>query len=71
GGDAKLMAAAALWSGFFAMPRFALVMAVAGGVLALVMLIARGRRARVPYGVAIAVAGLDWWFTVIAVRGVS
>lgn len=71
GGDAKLAAAALLWVGFAGMPRFVLVMAVAGGVLALVMLLARGRQVQVPYGVAIAVAGLDWWMAAILSRGLS
>jgi prepilin peptidase CpaA len=71
GGDAKLAAAALLWIGFAGAPRFTLVMALAGGLLALALLIAAGRRAKVPYGIAIAVAGLDWWFAAIASRGMS
>lgn len=71
GGDAKLAAAAALWIGFAALPRFVAVMALSGGVLALVMLALHGRRAQVPYGLAIAVAGLDWWVTAIVARGLS
>lgn len=71
GGDAKLAAAAILWTGFMAAPRFIAIMALAGGVLALVMLLIQGRRAKVPYGVAIALAGLDWWFGAIVSRGVS
>jgi prepilin peptidase CpaA len=65
GGDAKLVPAVALWLGFAALPRFLVVMAVAGGALALVTLLARRLKlttaSRVPYGVAIAAGGLDWW----------
>lgn len=72
GGDAKLVPAVALWIGFPELPRFLLVMALAGGVLGVVGLVARrvplgafGERlttsGHVPYGVAIAAAGLDWW----------
>ncbi len=82
GGDAKLIAAMALWTQFWAVPRFFVVMALAGGVLAAIYLLkARlARRAvsgtadasavptetpihqeRVPYGVAIAVAGIDFF----------
>lgn len=71
GGDAKLAVAALLWVGFAGAPRFALVMAVAGGLLALILLLRAGRRAKVPYGLAIAFAGLDWWFATIASRGMS
>lgn len=75
GGDVKLIAALGLWTGLGHLPRFLVVMAVAGGVLAFVTLasvLARsvaGKRypirlralahARIPYAVAIAVAGLD------------
>ncbi|MDX2276482.1 MAG: prepilin peptidase [Hyphomonadaceae bacterium] len=41
GGDAKLIAAAAVWTGFAAFGPFLLWTALAGGVLALVLLIAR------------------------------
>lgn len=75
GGDVKLLAAAAVWTGFGALGPFLLAVTLAGGVVALVLLIARrliprGRpgdgalarlmspRQGVPYGVAIAVAGL-------------
>jgi prepilin peptidase CpaA len=82
GGDAKLIAAMALWTQFWAMPRFFVVMALAGGVLAAAFLLkARFARPtvsatadatanstetpiqqeRVPYGVAIAVAGIDFF----------
>lgn len=77
GGDAKLIAAVGTWTGFAGMPRFLVAMALAGGVLAILMLAARGLAPRVagpdapwhwriarsghlPYGVAIAVGGLDW-----------
>jgi prepilin peptidase CpaA len=39
GGDAKLIAAAALWMGWAALPHFVLYTALAGGALALVMLV--------------------------------
>jgi prepilin peptidase CpaA len=43
GGDAKLIAAAALWTGFAAFGPFALWTVLAGGVMALVLLIVRSR----------------------------
>ncbi len=77
GGDAKLLPAVALWVGLAALPRFLLVMALVGGGLALAALAARhvpsvkgvaGARwvraastGQVPYGIAIAAAGVDWW----------
>lgn len=68
GGDAKLAAALGLWTGFAGMPRFLMVMALAGGVLALAVLALRRPAApaanpqavHLPYGVAIAAAGIDW-----------
>lgn len=99
GGDVKLVAAMALWTGFADLPRFLLVMTAAGGVLGLMWLIKRLCRPvafaaeaaptsdatavespssadpsqeavpaqkmlnRIPYGVAIAIAGLDFFFT--------
>jgi prepilin peptidase CpaA len=70
GGDAKLAAAVAIWiagaTGFsLELLRFALVMSLAGGVLAVVALawqIASKKRLQrpLPYGVAIAAAGLDF-----------
>jgi prepilin peptidase CpaA len=39
GGDAKLVAAAALWVGWTALPHFLLYTALAGGVLAITMLV--------------------------------
>lgn len=78
GGDVKLLGATALWMGWSHLAPFLLVMAVAGGVLALMLLMirrwaysgvvvttgARPRRlfakdAGVPYGVAIAIAGVS------------
>jgi prepilin peptidase CpaA len=68
GGDAKLGAAVALWIGLsFDLLRFFLIMALAGGVLAVLALgwqaATRRRLTRaLPYGVAIGAAGLDYWF---------
>jgi prepilin peptidase CpaA len=67
GGDAKLGAAVALWIGLsFDLLRFFLIMALAGGVLAVLALgwqAATHRRLirALPYGVAIGGAGLDYW----------
>jgi prepilin peptidase CpaA len=101
GGDVKLIAAMALWTGVADLPRFLLVMGIAGGLLSAVWIIKRRRRPamaaeapgaptatssqlansdglsteaaasgspspakianRVPYGVAIALAGLDFF----------
>jgi prepilin peptidase CpaA len=78
GGDAKMLAAAGLVVGPSGLARFLLVMALTGGVLATIALLARrvplgppgplrrwGERlaasGAVPYGVAIAAGGLDWW----------
>lgn len=65
GGDVKLMAAAAVWTGFGLLPAFILAVALAGGVVALVFLIASrarrsgsGGRSQIPYGTAIALGGL-------------
>lgn len=41
GGDAKLIAAAAVWTGFAAFAEFALWTALAGGVLAILLIMAR------------------------------
>lgn len=72
GGDVKLVAAVTLMTGFAGLPRFLLVMALAGGMLSLVLLLLRmlpvkgawGARVaasgHVPYGVAIAAGGMDW-----------
>lgn len=82
GGDAKLLTAAGLWLGPQPLPRFILVMALMGLVLALFALALRlipvsarhpdtwrGRfvaSGQIPYGVAIAAAGLDWWLSAAA-----
>lgn len=63
GGDAKLLAALALWVPPAAFAELLLVMALAGGLLAGAMLATRrhlapGAKASVPYGIAIAVGGL-------------
>ena len=63
GGDVKLIAAIALWLRPMAMLSMLQVMAIAGGVLTLVILVNHKRRRRpgrpeVPYGVAIAGATL-------------
>lgn len=68
GGDLKLLSSVALWVGFIDLPRFLLLTALAGGLLALLILLIRWLRSsdgrihdqRVPYGIAIAVAGLDY-----------
>ena len=44
GGDVKLIAAMALWTGFADLPRFLLVMGAAGGLLGLVLLLKRLRQ---------------------------
>lgn len=61
GGDVKLIAALALWFPFPAFVQLLVVMSLAGGVVTLALLIERrlkGREVEVPYGVAIAIAGL-------------
>ena len=63
GGDVKLLGALALWLPLAALLEMLIVMALAGGVLTLAMLIVhRVRRSKaaleIPYGVAIAFAGL-------------
>jgi prepilin peptidase CpaA len=74
GGDAKLLAAAALWVGWPNLASFILVTAIAGGILGAILLALRrfapaapaerwygrllARGEGVPYGIAIAVAGL-------------
>jgi prepilin peptidase CpaA len=74
GGDAKLLPAVALWTGLAALPRLLLVVAVAGGLLALAVLVARRAgvakfaAGKVPYGVAIAAGGLDWWAAAVLPR---
>lgn len=44
GGDVKLIAAMALWTGFADLARFLLIMAAAGGLIGLVLLIKRKRQ---------------------------
>ena len=63
GGDVKLIAALALWLPLGGILVLLVVMALAGGVLTLVMLVLHRRAGRpgqpeIPYGVAIAAAGL-------------
>lgn len=63
GGDVKLLGALALWLPLVPLVRMLLIMSVAGGVLTLVLVaVYRLRRIKaqpeVPYGVAIAFAGL-------------
>lgn len=68
GGDVKLIAALALWLPPAALIGMLTIMSLVGGAVTLAMLVARGVRHRrtkgplppieVPYGVAIAVAGL-------------
>jgi prepilin peptidase CpaA len=63
GGDVKMIAALALWLPAGAILKLLLIMSIAGGILTLAMLV-RSRlaksesRIQVPYGVAIAFAGL-------------
>lgn len=63
GGDVKLLAALALWFPAGALLWLLMLMALIGGVVTLVTLVAhrarrRSGRAEIPYGVAIALAGL-------------
>ncbi|PZO87964.1 MAG: peptidase [Sphingomonas sanxanigenens] len=63
GGDVKLLGALALWLPLLTMVRLLVIMSVAGGVLTLGMLIMHkirksNRNLEIPYGVAIAFAGL-------------
>jgi prepilin peptidase CpaA len=63
GGDAKLLAAGALWLGAGALGPFLVATVLAGGVLAIGFLVARGLRrggaaASLPYGIAIAAGGI-------------
>ncbi|SNS89444.1 prepilin peptidase CpaA [Sphingomonas laterariae] len=67
GGDVKLLAALALWLPPIPMVRMLMVMAIAGGVLTIAMVVLhRARKAEgrpeIPYGVAISLAGL-WALT--------
>lgn len=90
GGDAKLLAATALWIGFDYLVPYLLVAGIAGGVLAIAILMYRsmmpplwlarqewalrlhGARTGIPYGIALAAAGLHvfpstGWFAPIGV----
>lgn len=63
GGDVKLIVALALWLPFPAFLTMLMVMSIAGGVVTIVMMIDRAWKknegqVEVPYGVAIAIAGL-------------
>lgn len=76
GGDAKLLAATALWLGFEHLLSYVLLAGIAGGVLAMLILSYRrimpplwvtrqawamrlhGAKAGIPYGIALAAAGL-------------
>lgn len=63
GGDVKLIGALALWLPFGALSRMLIVMALVGGLITLAFVIERRWRrtdgpVEVPYGVAIAIAGL-------------
>ena len=61
GGDVKLLAAAALWTGSAALLPFLMATALAGGLLAALFLaFARreGKPVALPYGVAIAAGGI-------------
>ncbi|WP_312487963.1 prepilin peptidase [Sphingomonas sp.] len=65
GGDVKMIAALSLWLPLGPLIRMLMLMSIAGGVVTLAMLIDRRLRGRgrgdaveVPYGVAIAIAGL-------------
>lgn len=68
GGDVKLLSSLTLWVGLAALPRLLFVMAIAGGVLAIILIAARWQSKsagkpvdrRVPYGIAIALAGIDF-----------
>jgi prepilin peptidase CpaA len=79
GGDAKLIAAVAIWTGASGLPRFLVAMALVGGVLALGLTLYRlvpapawswlrrlhARRGDAPYGVAIAGGGIAWYSAAI------
>lgn len=63
GGDVKMIGALALWIDYRLMLSLLLIMAIVGGIIAAVMLVHRRMTgatdlAEVPYGVAIAAAGL-------------
>lgn len=63
GGDVKLLAALGLWLPLASMVKLLVIMSIAGGVLTLIMLARKWRasseeKTEVPYGVAIAFAGM-------------
>lgn len=63
GGDVKMITALALWLPFKALMTMLTVMALAGGVITIILLIRQrwrpnAARPEVPYGVAIAIGGL-------------
>ena len=63
GGDVKLLAVLGLWLPLASMVKLLVIMSIAGGVLTLVMLARKWRasseeKTEVPYGVAIAFAGM-------------
>ncbi len=59
GGDVKMIGALALWFPFDAFARLLVTMSLAGGAITVLLLIERRKRdVEVPYGVAIAIAGL-------------
>ncbi|QLC24503.1 peptidase [Parasphingopyxis algicola] len=63
GGDVKMIGALALWMTPMQLPVMLIVMAIAGGVLTLAMLIHHRRSGKtgkpeIPYGIAIAIGGL-------------
>ncbi|MBF0560774.1 MAG: prepilin peptidase [Alphaproteobacteria bacterium] len=71
GGDAKLLPAVGLWIGLNGLSRFLVVMSAAGCVLACAAMLIRVlplatslRSRQIPYGLAIAAGGLDWWIGV-------
>jgi prepilin peptidase CpaA len=63
GGDVKLLAALALWLPLASLVKLVVIMSLAGGVLTLVLLVRHrarktGGKLEIPYGVAIAFAGM-------------
>lgn len=61
GGDVKMIGALALWFPFSQFAQLLIVMSLVGGAITVAMLVERrwrGREVEVPYGVAIAIAGL-------------
>ncbi len=72
GGDVKLLAGVAVWCGFGGLACVLAVMARAGGLLALAVLLAGRLRGRatggghLPYGLAIAAGAVAWWWEALA-----